>query len=162
MPGIVRIDRIVLGQPGRAVVRRDHRQTHPAACRPASPPWRPISRLDRHLKLEPETLRLDQDRRRNGRGRGSSWPTSSTRTAGRRLPRHDLVETAVAFKREMMDRRYPAGGQASYAVPRRFWLTQLCHRRGISSASTATYQPRCGPASRPHGVPTHQRCTGSL
>jgi thiamine pyrophosphate-dependent acetolactate synthase large subunit-like protein len=35
------------------------------------------------------------------------WP------AGRPLPRHDLVETAVAFKREMMDRGYRSGGQAS-------------------------------------------------
>jgi thiamine pyrophosphate-dependent acetolactate synthase large subunit-like protein len=35
------------------------------------------------------------------------WP------AGRPLPRHDLVETAVAFKREMMARGYRSGGQAS-------------------------------------------------
>ena len=35
------------------------------------------------------------------------WP------AGRPLPRHDLVETAVAFKREMMDRGHRSGGQAS-------------------------------------------------
>ena len=35
------------------------------------------------------------------------WP------AGRPLPRHDVVETAVAFKREMMHRGYRAGGQAS-------------------------------------------------
>ncbi len=35
------------------------------------------------------------------------WP------AGRPLPRHDLVETAVAFKREMMRRGYRSGGQAS-------------------------------------------------
>ena len=34
-------------------------------------------------------------------------------TGGRPLPRHDLVETAVAFKREMMDRGYRSGGQAS-------------------------------------------------
>jgi thiamine pyrophosphate-dependent acetolactate synthase large subunit-like protein len=35
------------------------------------------------------------------------WP------AGRPLPRHDVVETAVAFKREMMARGYRSGGQAS-------------------------------------------------
>ena len=35
------------------------------------------------------------------------WPS------GRPLPRHDLVETAVAFKREMMRRGYRSGGQAS-------------------------------------------------
>src|SRR5262249_50449837 len=37
------------------------------------------------------------------------WP------AGRPLPRHDLVETAVAFKREVMNRGYRSGGPASEA-----------------------------------------------
>lgn len=36
------------------------------------------------------------------------WPSGA-----RPLPQHDLVETAVAFKREMMRRGYRSGGQAS-------------------------------------------------
>ena len=54
-------------------------------------------------------------RGRPSRAHGSSWliERPDRWPAGRPLPRHDLVETAVAFKREMMARGYRSGGQAS-------------------------------------------------
>jgi thiamine pyrophosphate-dependent acetolactate synthase large subunit-like protein len=40
-------------------------------------------------------------------------PASSGPPARRPLPRHDVVETAVAFKREMIERGHSSGGQTS-------------------------------------------------
>jgi hypothetical protein len=59
-------DRAFLGQPGRTLLRPNHRQTHPprrAHQRPSPRSRHP--RLDRHLERESQTIRLDQDRRRD-------------------------------------------------------------------------------------------------
>ena len=92
-------------RPGADGGRRDHR---PGGGRPRlrdrSPARR--GRGDPRGGAQGAERRADgagaMDRRRRDRD-PDRWP------AGRPLPRHDLVETAVAFKREMMARGYRSG-----------------------------------------------------
>ena len=58
----------VLAQPGRALVRATDRQETAPRRPPVNPgPGERHSRLDHHLERQPETLHLDQDRRRDPR-----------------------------------------------------------------------------------------------
>src|SRR6478752_7653279 len=58
----------LLAQPGRAVVRAADRQETAPRRTPVNPgPGERHSRLDHQLERQPETLHLDQDRRRDPR-----------------------------------------------------------------------------------------------
>ena len=66
VPRPLRPLQLVVAEPGRAVVQRDHRQTHPPRqLHLRGRPHRRHRRLVNPLERQPPTLRLDQDRRRD-------------------------------------------------------------------------------------------------
>ena len=68
LPHALHPDLRLLAQPGRAVVRAADRQEAAPRRPPVNPgPGERHSRLDRQLERQPETLHLDQDRRRDPR-----------------------------------------------------------------------------------------------
>ncbi len=91
-------DLLLLAQPGRAVVRAADRQETAPRRPPINPgPGERHSRLDHRLERKPQTLHLDQDRRRNPRTtRLISSTNSWRRTLGSSRRRRTSVMDVLA------------------------------------------------------------------
>ena len=110
-------DLFLLAQPGRAVVRAADRQEAAPRRPPLNPgPGERHSRLDRRLERKPQTLHLDQDRRRNQASStikvGWWWPSATIWTWAIRGSTPTIHSTWRSFQRSAY-----ASGSTTWSIP---------------------------------------------